>query len=53
MVDTEIRASCRPRDYGIAIIGIGNVGGALGRLCAQRHKLMVFGVRDPVKPPAR
>ncbi|HSE91707.1 MAG TPA: NADPH-dependent F420 reductase [Methylomirabilota bacterium] len=31
----------------IAVIGAGNVGGALGRVWAQRGHQVVFGVRDP------
>src|SRR5262245_58170776 len=36
----------------IAIIGTGNVGGALGRVWARQGHEIVFGVRDPERPQA-
>ena len=35
----------------IAIIGTGNVGGTLGRAWARQGHEIVFGVRDPERPP--
>lgn len=34
----------------IAIIGTGNVGGALGRLWSKRGHEVFYGMRDPAKP---
>ena len=37
----------------IAVIGAGNVGGALGKLWAARGHEVVFGVHDPQSPKVR
>jgi predicted dinucleotide-binding enzyme len=39
-----------PEHEGIAILGAGNVGGALGRLWAAKGHVVAFGVPDPQSP---